>query len=263
VIGCAFKGEMTALKTHLFDSPNTTLASLNDGLKGYLGKRGNNEIALVLTGIGMRRAREAMRIALKRWPAPEFILSTGVAGALSPDLAIGAIVLADSVMTCHFETGLPEHILGVAREQREAMDAALANTGKSARAGAIFTSTKPLTTVAAKSRAAELSGAVAVDMESAAIALEAATRGIPYVCLRTILDTANEDVMGAELADENGRVRLFAAARAMVRNPAILTSGLRLLRNLRVATKAMGEAVAAAIGEPVLSKRSGIRSIGA
>jgi adenosylhomocysteine nucleosidase len=251
VIGCAFRGELIALKTHLFDSSNAAATPLNDGLKGYLGQRGNNEIALVLTGIGMRRAREATRIALKRWPAPEFILSTGVAGALSLDLALGAIVLADSVMTCHFETGLPEHILEVAREQREAMDVALTNTGKSARAGAIFTSKKPLTTIDAKRRAAELSGAVAVDMESAAIALEAATRGVPYVCLRTILDTANEDVMGAELADENGRVRPFAAARAIVTNPAILTSGIRLLRNLRVATKAMGEAVAAAIGESV------------
>jgi purine-nucleoside phosphorylase len=153
-------------------------------------------------------------------------------------------------MTCHFETGLPEHILEVARDQREAMQAAFERTGKIASVGAIFTSKKPLTTVAAKSRAAELSGAVAVDMESAAIALEAATRGIPYVCLRTILDLASENVMGAELADEDGRVRPFAAVRAIVTNPAILTGGVRLLRNLRLATKAMGEAVAAAIGDP-------------
>lgn len=250
VIGCAFKGELAALKTHLFDSSNAAAAPLDDDLKGYLGRCRNNEIALVMTGIGMRRAREATRLALKRWPTPEFILSTGVAGALSPELAIGAIILADSVMTCHFETGLPEHILEVGHKQRDVIAAALASAGKSASTGAIFTSRKPLTTVAAKSRAAELSGAVAVDMESAAIALEAATRGVPYVCLRSILDLASEDVMGAELADEDGRVRPLAAARAIVTNPAILTSGIRLMRNLRVATKAMGEAVEAAIREP-------------
>jgi adenosylhomocysteine nucleosidase len=248
LIGCAFKGELTALKTQLFDSSTSTVMPLDGGLKGYQGRCGNNEIALLMTGIGMRRAREATRLALERWPAAEFVLSTGVAGGLSPDLAIGAIILADSVMTCHFETGLPEHILEVAREQREAMQVALASAGKTALGGTIFTSKKPLTTVAAKTRAAELSGAVAVDMESAAIALVAATRGIPYVCLRTILDVANENVMGAELANEDGRVRPLAAMRAIVTNPAILTGGIRLLRNLRVATKAMGEAVAAAIG---------------
>jgi adenosylhomocysteine nucleosidase len=247
VIGCAFKGELTALKTRLFDSPHAPITPLDNGLSGYLGRRGNNEIALVMTGIGMRRAREATRLMLQRWPAPEFILSAGVAGALSPELAIGAVVLADSVMTCHVETGLPEHILEVARPQRATLQVALEGNGKGTCAGAVFTSKKPLTTVAAKSRAAELSGAVAVDMESAAIALEAATRGVPYVCLRTILDLASEDVVGAELANEDGRVRPFAAARAIVTNPTILRGGFRLMRNLRIATGAMGEAVAAAI----------------
>ena len=248
LIGCAFKGELMALKTQLFNSSTSTVMPLDGGLKGYQGRCGNNEIALLMTGIGMRRAREATRLALERWPATEFILSTGVAGGLNPDLAIGAIVLANSVMTCHFETGLPEHIFEVARAQREAMQAALASAGKTALGGTIFTSKTPLTTVAAKTRAAELSGAVAVDMESAAIALVAAAQGIPYVCLRTILDVASETVMGAELADEDGRVRPLAAMRAIVTNPAIVTGGIRLLRNLRVATKTMGEAVAAAIG---------------
>ena len=54
---------------------------------------------------------------------------------------------------------------------------------------------------------------------------------------------------GAGLADENGRVRPFAAARAIVTNPAIIAGGIRLLRNLSVATKAMAEAVAEAINE--------------
>ncbi|HEX4210193.1 MAG TPA: hypothetical protein VHY56_07370 [Candidatus Binataceae bacterium] len=247
VIACAFKNELAALKKHLFDSSNPTPLPLDSRLKGYSGQCGNNEIALVITGIGMRNARATTRLALDRWPAPELILSTGVAGALSPDLTTAAIVLADSVMTCHLETGLPEHILEVAREPREALRSALASAGKIPSAGAIFTSKKPLTTVAAKSRAAELSGAVAVDMESAAIALEAATRGVPYVCLRAILDLANEAVMGAELADEDGHVRPLAAALAIVRRPAILSGGIRLLRNLRVATNAMGEAVSAAI----------------
>jgi len=250
VIVCAFKAELKALKTHLFDSSNNAVSALDNGLKGYLGQCGNQQVALLMTGIGMRRAGEATRLALDRWPATEFVLSTGVAGGLSPDLALGAIVLANSVMTCHLETGLPEHILEVTQARREAIASALTIAGKVAFAGTIFTSGKPLATAAAKSRAAKLSGAVAVDMESAAIALEATIRGVQHACLRAILDRASEDVAGAELADENGRVRALVAARAIMGDPAILKSGIRLMRNLRVATNAMGEAVAAAIGKP-------------
>jgi nucleoside phosphorylase len=152
-------------------------------------------------------------------------------------------------MTCHIETGLPEHILEVAREPHDGMKAALERAGRAFFSGTILTAKSPLATAEAKSRAAELTGAIAVDMESAAIAYEAAVKGIPFACLRTILDTAIEDLPGASLADENGRVRPFAAAHAIVTNPAIITAGIRLLRNLKIAANAMGEAVAAAIKE--------------
>jgi len=247
LIFCAFKRELTPLRTWLLSRSQPPAGPLANGLNGYSGQCGTRETVLITTGIGMRRARSSARRALDQFPAPEFILSTGVAGALDPGLAVGATVVADSVMTCHVETGLPEHILEVARVPRDAMKAALEHGQRSFATGAILSSKNPLVTVAAKNRAAELTGAVAVDMESAAIAYEAAVRGIPFVCLRTILDTAFEDVPGASLADENGRVRPFAAARAIVTNPAIIAGGIRLLRNLRVATNAMGEAVAAAI----------------
>jgi adenosylhomocysteine nucleosidase len=251
LIACAFKAELAALRTHLFGHGANYVDRLNSGLAGYHALIGHNEIAVVMTGIGMRKARAATRAALDRWPAPEFILSTGVAGGLHVGLAVGSIVLADSVMTCDAETGLPEHILEVTHDRREALRTALERSGKTSIGGAIFTSRKPLSRIADKIRAAELSGAVAVDMESAAIALEAAAHGIPYVCLRTILDLASEDLMGAELAGEDGRVRPLTALRTIIRNPSVVTGGIRLLRNLRIATKAMGEAVATALTGPL------------
>jgi adenosylhomocysteine nucleosidase len=138
----------------------------------------------------------------------------------------------------------------VAQDRRQSLRTALERSGRPSVGGTIFTSRKPLSRIADKARAAELSGAIAVDMESAAIALEAAARGVPYVCMRTILDHAGEDIAGAELADENGRVRPLAALRMIFRNPSVVTGGIRLLRDLRVATRAMGEAVAVALTAP-------------
>jgi adenosylhomocysteine nucleosidase len=249
LIGCAFKAELAALRIHLFGRTANPIEPLDGGLIGYRGPFGTDDVILLMTGIGMRKARDATLAALERWPEPEFILSTGVAGALDPALIVGAIVLADRVMICDPETGMPEHMLDVTRERRVALLGALRNAGKAVADGVILTSRKPLSRIADKRRAAELCGAVAVDMESAAIALAASARGVPYVCLRTILDLAGEDLIGAELADENGRVRLLAAIGAVTRNPSVLVAGVRLLRNLRIATDAMGEAVAAALSQ--------------
>ena len=175
LIFCAFKRELTPLRASLLahSEPSVTLV---DGVNGYGGSFNTCEIVLITTGIGMRQAHASARRAFDRFPAPALVLSTGVAGALAPGLAVGAAVIADSVMTCHVETGLPEHILEVAREPRDAMKAALERAQQTFASGAILTSKSPLATVQAKSRAAELTGAIAVDMESAAIAMKPRSR---------------------------------------------------------------------------------------
>ena len=53
--------------------------------------------------------------------------------------------------------------------------------------GALLTVKYALATGAEKRLAAEHTGAVAVDMETAVIAFEAAARGIPFVAMRTII----------------------------------------------------------------------------
>ena len=101
----------------------------------------------------------------------------------------------------------------------------------------------PLVTESEKRLAGASSGALAVDMETAVIAREAAARGIPFVAMRTIMDTVEHDLAGAGLADENGKVRPLKAAATLARNPAMVAGVVRLLRNLRRASDAMAVAV--------------------
>ena len=47
----------------------------------------------------------------------------------------------------------------------------------------------------------------------------------------------DHELVGAALADENGRVRPFSAAKSIITNPAILVGATRLMRNLRTSTR--------------------------
>jgi len=107
----------------------------------------------------------------------------------------------------------------------------------------MLTASRVLADSAAKRLAKEQSGAIAVDMESAALGIEARARGIPFVCVRAVLDAVDDEVPAAELAGADGEVRPLAATRFLIRHPATLLKLLRLMRNLSRATAALAEAL--------------------
>lgn len=100
--------------------------------------------------------------------APPWILSWGVAGALDPRLRPGTIIRPAEVVAASGEVfacsaaGLPAQRLA--------------------------SSPRPIRSRTARRDLAERSGAVAVDMESAAIAAVCRDAGIPFVCVRAIAD---------------------------------------------------------------------------
>lgn len=240
---CAFGAEFAPLRARL-----QAKAALGHGdLEGCYGRIGNSKVALVKTGIGMRRARESASRALDSLREVDLVAVTGVAGALREGLPVGRVVLADQVMTRRAESFHPDRILDAPRDWLETFAGALTASGIEYAAGPILTSRRAIAKVADKRLAAEQSGAVAVDMESAMIALEASTRGLPFVCMRTILDTAAQELAGAMLADEHGRVRPLAAAKALVTEPSIVADALRLIRNLRMATDRLAAATEAVL----------------
>jgi adenosylhomocysteine nucleosidase len=236
---CAFGAELEPLRTRL--AVESTIQKT--GIRGYYGRIAETHLALVSTGIGMRRAQESTRRALDVVTDATLVVAVGVAGALSDKLRVGEVVLADKLTMRRGDGATAsEHVLDVPRDWFDTYASALTSAGLGFTKGAILTSRHPLTTGAEKRAAGEHSGAVAVDMESAAIALEAATRGLPFVCMRTILDTVDQELVGARLADEYGHVRPRAALQALVTNPGIVVGLYRLLRNLRLSTHALANA---------------------
>ena len=239
LIFCAFGAELGPLRALLSDAKPLA----GNELRGFQGRAGGAAVTLIASGVGVRHAQRAATLALDRLDEVEGIITTGVAGALHADLPIGRVVLADRLMVRRGEEFAAEAVVEAPIGHRETFAAALSAARITFATGAILTSRRVIAKVDDKRRAHEALGAIAVDMESALIALEAARRGIPFVCLRTIMDTATEGIDGARLADENGRVRPLAAAAALIAQPRLVLSSIKLMQNLRAATRSMAAAI--------------------
>jgi adenosylhomocysteine nucleosidase len=240
LIFCAFGAELRPLRTLLTEVKALT----GSELRGFQGRAGGSDVTLIASGIGIRRAQQAAALVLDHFNGVEKVIITGVAGALSPDLPIGRVVLADKLMVRRGDEFAAETEFEAPLTYRESIAAALDNDRIKFAVGPLLTSRKVIAKVADKVQAYETLGAIAVDMESALIALEAAKRRLPFVCLRTVMDTAIDEIEGAYLADENGRLRGRAVAAALLTKPRLVPASFKLMRNLRAATRSMTEAVA-------------------
>ena len=119
--------------------------------------------------------------------------------------------------------------------------------GLASSTGAILSSPRVIPNAAEKRAAKQHSGAIAVDMESVAIASEAAARGIPFAIVRTVIDSLEDEIFGAEMADEQGRVKPLAAANYLVRNPGAVLKIPWMIRNLALASRSLADAIEALI----------------
>jgi adenosylhomocysteine nucleosidase len=239
VIFCAFGAELQPLRALVHDEKALGI----DRLSGCYGRIGTTEIALAASGVGMRRAQESAARLLDSMRDVGLIILTGVAGGLVDSLGIGAVVLADRLMTREGDQDRPLRTIEVPRNHFENCSTALDAAAIRYQRGALLTVKYPLVTSAEKRLAAEHTGAIAVDMETAVIAFEAAARGIPFVAMRTIMDTVDHDLAAARLADRNGKVRPLKAAAMLLRNPPMVAGVIRLMRNLRQATHSMALSV--------------------
>jgi adenosylhomocysteine nucleosidase len=243
LIFCAFGAELAPLRARLTAEKKLDIKEVTVSY----GRMGDTSVALAASGIGMRRARESARRVFDGLRDLDLVIITGVAGALSNGLAIGDLVVVDRLIARSADNTKPDQVVEIAPDRIAAVTTALTAAKIPFTAGPILTVKFPLATEADKRSAGQSSGAIAVDMESAVIALEAIARGVPVVCIRTIMDTVEHDLAGARLADQDGNVRVLAAAAALIRNPRMVGGVIRLVRNLRQATGAMAIAVEAVV----------------
>ncbi|WP_449227077.1 phosphorylase family protein [Azospirillum argentinense] len=130
------------------------------------------------------------------------IVSFGIAGGLAPDLRPGSLVLASAVAD---EDGAA---LEACRSWRDRLRRALPQ----ARSGVVVGARRPAATVGDKARLRALTGGVAVDLESLAVARACQAWGRPFAVLRAVADPAWRALPAAALAGLDGKGRMVPGA---------------------------------------------------
>lgn len=194
------------------------------------------------TGDGPRRAASGAARFLERHK-PSAVIGAGLAGALTPNLAVGDLVVSRRVRGEAGDVATPDPRL---------LERALA--GGRAKAATLVTVDRPVVYAAAKSAlaAGAASGELlAVDMESTAWAREAAARGIPYLVVRVISDAAGEELPAflPDCVGADGSIHRFAVARRALLAPSSWSTLLRMRRRLHEGSAALGEFLAPLIAE--------------
>ncbi|GAC1678240.1 MAG: purine phosphorylase [Steroidobacteraceae bacterium] len=165
------------------------------------------------------------------------LVSFGLAGGLDPALSAGTVVVPSAVISregVRFVTASP---------WREQVRAAIAARCPPAD-GELLTCASPMGAIADKAAAFHETGAVAVDMESFAVAAVAAAHHLPFIAVRVIVDTAADALPRAVAgASRAGAVSLARLGCGLALAPGELFAVIRLAKRYRTAMRTL-EAVA-------------------
>jgi adenosylhomocysteine nucleosidase len=188
-------------------------------------------LLLAAHGAGPRLAAEACEVAWNR-TRPQALASVGFCGALIPELPPAGIVVATEV---------------IEPDAARTHSASAPRCSLPHRRGPVISIDSVAQTAQEKSRLAAL-GALAVEMEAAAVAERARLWGVPFFCIKSITDLAGESFKLDLNAARNDRGRLSDARilRAALRKPAVgVPEIVRLYRRSRMAANALGDFLAA------------------
>lgn len=157
------------------------------------------------------------------------LLSFGVCGALSPELAIGSVVVGSEIV-CHNER----------RRADEAWVNALAGACD-ARAGAVVGTDSVLLKEDAKAALHRQTGAMAADMESHIVARVANERRLPFAVLRAVSDGARTALppAAAFALNNEGKIDYSAVMLSLLDEPSQWRALIRTARETNTAMKAL------------------------
>jgi adenosylhomocysteine nucleosidase len=164
----------------------------------WKAKFGTREVLLVLTGVGRERARRCAGWVFAQFPV-DLAVSTGFAGALSPQGQIGDVVVYSKLICGEDGQGGPpqKDVVCDPGWVRRAYEARTNSQVRRFIAGGVSIN-RVCSTPEAKLKLGRDCGCEAVDMESYWIGQQAAERQIPFITIRSISDTAREDLSWME-----------------------------------------------------------------
>jgi nucleoside phosphorylase len=185
------------------------------------------------SGVGPENA-----VAASRWLIGEGVGAlgvSGVSGGLAPELGPGDLILADAVIQA--EGDRFRQVWKEGAGFAVTAYGALTGRGVAVYRGPIITVQRPVLSSSHKASLFKESKALAVDMESAAVASVARTAGRPFFAIRAVCDPAgrsiSEDLF--RCIDQKGDPRLFRLLKMILRRRAMISELFRMKRDFGTA----------------------------
>ena len=196
---------------------------------------------VAVSGMGPHNAMRAAERLLACGVAR--LANWGVAGALTPDLITGDVLIPDHIGFMHHDAGFATDP-ALAAQLAELLSASLR-----VRRGLLWSAPQPVATRVDKQALATRSHALAVDMEAAPIAAVAARAKLPFVAVKAICDPVNRELparmAGAlEGADRGWSLRMVSAI--ALGGPATWRAARTLARDFQHARRSLATAAALA-----------------
>lgn len=163
---------------------------LIDGMQIYVSA--NREYWLVQTGVGPEKAGRAAARLFAHQPF-SLAVSTGFACALI-GAEIGALLIGRDVVMAggKGDDGLP--VIEVPGGERDVVLGLIGSGSCAGHVGRFISTDRIVTSATEKRRFAQTTAAIGLDMESAALAVEARQAQVPFVIVRTVSDLLDEEL---------------------------------------------------------------------
>ena len=191
-------------------------------------------IVLVRSGMGRDRARRALVEIAAKWDLKE-VISIGYAGALDPSLEVGDLVVADKII--EMGSSRPNEDMKSYSLNKEVFNIIAGECGR-----ILLTVDHIAATPEEKKQLREQYSAVAVDMETSALAEEAQAQNIPFISVRAITDTADQELIDcSHLVAEDGEVSKVKAGWHVLTHPGDLKGMIDLGKHAKIATANLTE----------------------
>lgn len=196
---CAMEEEIKELKAALQDGQTTTI----HGLEFYRGTISGQNVVLVRSGIGKVEAGLTTALLITQFDV-DVVINSGSAGALAPDLNIGDVVISTETAYQDADARAFGYVYGQLPQQPARFEAskkwgaelaaAAKQTGLTTKQGLIVSGDQFLNGPAATNPIlAHFPEALSGEMEGAAVGQVAHQFDVPYVVVRAMSDTADNN----------------------------------------------------------------------
>jgi adenosylhomocysteine nucleosidase len=194
----------------------------------------SRDVTIVHTGVGAKNCNERLEALLHK-TRPRLVISSGFAGAISEQLDVGDLILAENFS----DPGLLASASRILSQRQP-------------RSVKLFTSTSIIDSIKERNEIARAANAAAVDMETGAIVAICNAHGVPLLSLRGISDTSNQPFPAppSVLFDiESQRPSYGRLISYLLRHPSSISKMVRFSRQIARVRATLTEAIVELVRE--------------